>query len=423
MIENTTAQDRPVAASGRGRLRLPLVFGCVASAFVALCAYAASGWLAAERSVDVSRLRIATVARAPLVRDIAVDGRVTAASSPTLYAVAPGTVNLLVAAGDEVTTGQALAELESPELHSRLAQERATLVSLEATLDRAKVSMRQARSSARNRIEQAEVDKETAMREAERLARGYELGAVSEIDNLGARARLKKSEVELAHARQEAGLVEEGLRLDLRTAEQKLDRQRSVVAELERQVEGLVVRSPVDGQVGQVFVPQKAYVAVNAPILTVVDLTEFEVEIQVPESFARDLSIGMDAEIRLANRAYAGRVLSVSPEVVSGEVTGRLEFAEEAPAGLRQNQRVSARVILDEKAYALAVDRGPSLDAGSGRYAYFVDGATAERRPVLTGISSLDRVEILSGAEAGDRIVVSGADLFGDAERVRLAGN
>src|SRR5690606_3078453 len=109
------------------------------------------------------------VERGTLLRDIAVDGRVTAASSPTLYAVAAGTVNLRVVAGDEVAKGQALAELDSPELESRLAQEEATLASLEAEIERADVSVRQGRAAAQNRIEQAEVDQATAAREAERL--------------------------------------------------------------------------------------------------------------------------------------------------------------------------------------------------------------------------------------------------------------
>ncbi|MBN1237132.1 MAG: efflux RND transporter periplasmic adaptor subunit [Gammaproteobacteria bacterium] len=423
MIKDTAAQDRPVSAPSRKIPRRRLVLAAAGVALATLSAYAATGWLSGELSVDATRLRIATVERGTLLRDIAVDGRVTAASSPTLYAVAAGTVNLRVVAGDEVAKGQALAELDSPELQSRLAQEEATLASLEAEIERADVSVRQGRAAARNRIEQAEVDRATAAREAERLARAYELGAVPEIDLLRARASLDKAELALEHAHQDAQLEEEGLALDLRTAQQSLDRQLAIVGELRRQVEALTIRSPVDGQVGQVLVAQSAYVATNTPVLSVVDLTAFEVEIKVPESFARDLAIGMPAEIRAANRQYAGRVRSISPEVVNGEVTGRLQFVGDSPAGLRQNQRLSARIVLDEKPNALLVERGPSLESGTGRYAWFVENGVADRRPLEIGAASLDKVEIVSGAEVGARIIVSGADTLGDAERVRLAGD
>jgi HlyD family secretion protein len=104
-------------------------------------------------------------------------------------------------------------------------------------------------------------------------------------------------------------------------------------------------------------------------------------------------------------------------------VTSRLEFAGAKPAGLRQNQRLTARILLDAKQDVLMVERGPFLEAGGGHTAYIVQGGIAERRSIRTGAASLDAVEILSGAAAGDRIVVSGADAFGDAERVRLSGD
>jgi HlyD family secretion protein len=271
-------------------------------------------------------------------------------------------------------------------------------------------------------VDQAAIDRQTAARELERNQHGFELGVVSEIDLLRAKDNLRKAEVAQAHAIQDAELQGEGLGFDLRTKRQIVDRQRAVVRELTRQVDALVIRSPVEGQVGQVMVAQRASIAVNEPVLSVVDLTAFEVEFQVPESFARDLGIGMPADIRAASSHYQATVRSVSPQVVNGEVVGRLQFVGETPAGLRQNQRLSARILLDEKPDALMVERGPFLESAGGRYAYFVADGMAERRPLETGVASLDAVEILSGARAGDRIVISGSDAFGEAGRVRLSG-
>ena len=78
---------------------------------------------------------------------------------------------------------------------------------------------------------------------------------------------------------------------------------------------------------------------------------------------------------------------------------------------------------LDEQAEILMVERGPFLEQGGGRSAYVLDGSSAVRHPISTGTSSLDAVEITGGLKAGDRVVVSGSDLFGDAERVRISGN
>src|SRR5206468_170112 len=82
-------------------------------------------------------------------------------------------------------------------------------------------------------------------------------------------------------------------------------------------------------------------------IITVVDLGAFELEIRVPDSVARDLALGMPAEIRAGTQGFPGKVRSVSPEVVEGNVATRLEFVDQRPAGLRQNQRLTARILIE----------------------------------------------------------------------------
>jgi HlyD family secretion protein len=66
------------------------------------------------------------------------------------------------------------------------------------------------------------------------------------------------------------------------------------------------------------------------------------------------------------------------------------------------------------------VERGAFLEQDGGRFAYVVDGSRAQRRPIQTGTSSLGAVEIVSGLQPGEKIVVSGSDQFGDAERVTI---
>ena len=80
------------------------------------------------------------------------------------------------------------------------------------------------------------------------------------------------------------------------------------------------------------------------------------------------------------------------------------------------------RILLDTRRNVLMVERGPFLEQGGGNSAYVMDGSSAVKRPVQTGASSLGYVEIVGGAREGDRIVVSGADGFGEVERVRVTG-
>jgi HlyD family secretion protein len=422
MIREPSAQDRPLAKPAIAKpWRRRLSRGAMAIAVLAALGYVVRGWLGAERSVARERIRIARVERGTLVRDVVADGRVVAANSPTLYTIAAGTVDFHVRPGDKVTRGQALATIASPELQSRLTQEQATLAGLEAGVGRAGLDVEHGNANAQMLIAQAEIDRQTAAREVQVNQQMFTRGVIPELELRRSEDALRKAEIAVGHAHTEAALQRKGLTFDLGTRKQSLDRQHEVVHELERQVAALEMPSPVDGQVGQLLVAQRATVAANTPIVTVVDLGAFELEIRVPDSFARDLAIGMAAEITSGTARFAGRVRSVSPEVVDGNVATRIELGEQRPAGLRQNQRLTARILIEERADVLKVERGPFLESGGGNIAYVVAGDVAERRTIKTGAISLDAVEIVSGATAGDQIVVTATDVFGNAPRVRIA--
>jgi HlyD family secretion protein len=375
----------------------------------------------AGASVDRSRLALSVVGRGSFVRDIAADGQVVAAVSPTLYASALGTVALEVHAGDTVAKGQVLAVVDSPDLSAKLSQEEASAVGLKMDWQRALLDGERSLRQSKDALDQAEVDEKTARRERDRSRKAFELGSYTELQALKAEDSLEKADFALEQAKLGYAAQPKENRFDIDSKKALLDRQALLVADLRRQVDGLNVRSPVDGQVGQVEVADRASVAKDAPLLTVVDLSALEVEIKVTESMARDLRGGMSADIEGAGKHWKGTVSGVSPEVVAGQVTARLRFAGDPPAGLRQSQRMSVRIFIDRRENVLMVDRGSFVDQEGGGFAYVVRGNVAERRAISLGAASLDKVEILGGLSAGDEIVTSGTDAFNGANRVILS--
>ncbi|MBA4285843.1 MAG: efflux transporter periplasmic adaptor subunit [Xanthomonadaceae bacterium] len=421
MFRDTAAQDRVIAAAPGWRRRLPwIVVTAAAVLLLAMALPAARRTLTAEATATLARLNVATVERGDFVRDIAADGRVVAAVSPTLYAAAGGTVTLKVQAGDRVERDAVIAVIDSPELSNRLAQERAQLAALDIDWQRAKLAARRQQMTVQEAVDRAEVDRKTAAREVERSRKAYEQGAYSELQVLRNEDALEKAAFALNRAREDLALEPEQIRFDVESKKLARDRQQLLVADLSRQVDALALRAPVSGQIGQLLIAERASVARDAPLLTVVDLSRLELEIKVAESFARDLAPGIPAQISNAGRQWPGEISAVSPEVVAGQVAARVRFAGDVPEGLRQNQRLSARVLLDEKKNVLTVSRGPFLDAGAGRVAYVIRGDVAERVSIETGATSLNKVEILTGLDAGDRIVISGTDDFNGAQRVVL---
>jgi HlyD family secretion protein len=419
-IRDTSAQDVYVDPTPRARRRqrfMLIGLGC-AVVLLAVIIWLVRSWASSAVVVSRERVRIAQVTRGPFVRDLAAQGTVVVSNSPTLFAVATGTVTFDVRAGDAVSEGQVLAVIDSPSLKSEYAREQATLDGLKVALERETIETRRQILQNKQNADLAGTQIRATERELERAKAGLDQGVVPRRDFDRAQDQRDDARLVYEHALSNAKLQEESLNFELKTKRSELERQRLTVEELARRVAALTVRSPVKGMVGNLLANQKANVGENTPLLSVVDLTALEVEFRVAESYAADLAIDMAAEISYAGKKYPGVVTSISPEVKQGEVTGRVRFADKPPPGMRQNQRVNVRIVLDARDNVLKVERGAFVDAGA--VAYVVEGDRARRQPIQLGSMSVGEVEIVSGLDAGSQIIVSSTGDFGNATEVRL---
>jgi HlyD family secretion protein len=420
-IRDTSAQDVLLEKSSRLGWLKWAVGAVIGLGVIFVVGSTLSTWMSAEASVSADRIRTAVVNRGDLVRDLNVQGRVVAAVSPTLYSPATGTVTLEVLPGDTVTVGQVLATIDSPEVRSEFLQEQSTLDSLSAELEREKIQARKAQVTSQQTIDLAKVKLTAAEREMRRADKSIETNAISEIDYERARDELARARVEYNHAVQDSQLESESLEFETETRQLAVGRQELVVDELQRRVDELAIRSPVNGIVGNVEVTQKAVVTQNTPLITVVDLTAFEVEIRIPEAYADDLGLGLAGEVQYNGTEFRGELVSLSPEVVDNEVVGRIRFADQTPPGLRQNQRVTVRVMMDELAGVLKLQRGAFADGGGGRLAFVLsEDGLAERRNIRLGARSAAEVEVISGLSEGDEVIISSIAEFTDYETIQV---
>jgi HlyD family secretion protein len=419
-IRDTSGQD--VALDNTPRLRKRrrylIAAGVAALALVALSYPALHRWAKAERTVSADEVRLAKVTRGTFVRDVSVDGQIVAAVSPTLYSDVTGTVTLKSVAGDTVKKGQVLAVIDSPELTNSYQQEQSTLLSMQTDLERTRINSKKAALLSQENEDQAGVTLEAAKREMKRAEAAWGYHVISEHDYAKAKDDLAAAQLNYDNAKANTGLDKEGLSFDVRTKELQVKREGLLAADLKRRVDNLNVRSPVDGIVGNIAVQQRTNVAPNQPLLTVVDLSQLEIEIQIPESYADGLALGMQAQIAYGSSTYSGKLTAVSPEVKDNQVTGRVRFASALPKGLKQNQRVQVRIVMDSRPNVLMVQRGPFMDSGGGRVAYVVHDGIATRTPIETGASSISSIEILGGLKEGDTIIISDTGAFDSANTV-----
>lgn len=420
MIRDTSHQDAVLTPAPVHQLKRRALWVGGAVAILALSAAVLGAWTSSEHSVSEARLRIAEVTRGTLVRDASVNGRIVAAVSPTLYSTAPSTVNLKVAAGDTVKKGDVLAVLESPDLTDELKRETSSYEQLKAEVARQQILARKQQLLAKREADTAEIDRLSAQRTLERYESVAQVGIIAKIDYQKAKDALNSAEIRARHASQAANLESDDVQLALKTKINELERQRLSLANAQRRVDELTVRAPVDGFIGTLNVQNRMVVAANAPLMTLVDLSKLEVEVEVPETYVADIGLGMNAEITLPSGKATGKLSALSPEVVRNQVLARVRFDGAQPSGLRQSQRVTARLLIEEKPNVVMLPRGPFVESEGGRHAYVVRDGIAVRTPVQLGATSISAVEILSGVKPGDKVVIAGTDSFNNAERVSI---
>ena len=417
-MRGTQQQDKHVATARVSHWRRYGIYAGSAIALIALAIWSASVWLSSEKMMSRGRLNTAAVQRGPFVRDVAATGLIVAAVSPTLFAEAPGTISYKVRAGDAVQAGDVLGVVDSAALTSEYEVERAQLAGLDAALNQKTIEIRRQMLKSSQDADLAKVAITAAEREFKRADDAWNIHVIPERDWKRAQDDLETAKLNYTHAVETAGLEKDSLNLELRSQRSLRDAQSLTVTRLRQRVDALTLTSPVAGIVATLTQQERAQVAENAPLVTIVDLTALEIEFQVAESYANEIRPGMNAEVTLDGRKLTGAVAGISPDVKNSQVTGRVRFTEQ-PKNLRQNQRASVRIVLDERGDVLKVARSAYHDTDT-RFVYVLRDDEAVRVPVEYGAAAIGEIEIRKGLNVGDTLVLSDMRAFKDAPRVRI---
>ena len=421
MIQGTEQQDKIMQRPAKTRLRRYLPAAAIASTTLALAfVFFQSVGQSASLVLPRNQLQFATVQRGDLVRDIAVQGRIVAANAPTLYSQETGQVQLFKQPGEAVTLGDLLASITSPALQSDLQQQQAVLAGMQSEAERSVLAAREQQLDIEQVMNNAQVNLLAARRELQRANQSIEMGVIRALDFDIAKDNLTKAELEFDHAKRKVELAKDKLSFEQRSREQDIHRQQLVVDELQRKVAALNITAPVTGQLGNWLVEQQSHVLPGQALLTVIDLSQYEAELAVPESYARDLAAGQHVEVSIGNQQLSGAISTIAAEVRNNQVTARVRFSEADSTQLRQSQRLTARVILEHKTNVLKIARGDFVSSGGGRQAYQVLDNQALRKNIELGALSVQWVEILSGATEGEQWVISNLSDFKDSDRVNL---
>jgi RND family efflux transporter MFP subunit len=371
---------------------------------VGLVLVAVIAWSAARPTpVTVTPAR-----RGPAIEAVYATGTVEADPRVEVKAKIPGTVaQLLVKEGDRVRAGQLLARLENKSLRFDLERVRADV---RASTVRNSASSPQLAALKASR-ESIAVDLKLAESE---LARGDSLsakGAMAQDELDRRRQRVSKLKAELAAAEARVASTE----LDLRA-----DRERMSATEgsMVAQNADADVRAPIDGIVTRRRVETGEAVVLNQPLFAVGNTDHLLLEVKIDEADVGRVRVGQPVLVDLyafQDRVVNGRVSEIFPDADRDTKTFRAKVELDTPPdGLRSGMSAEVNVVTARHENAVLVPAGA---VASGRL-YVVDGGRARARAVRTGLKDTRSVEIVSGVEAGERVVVVGPKSLGDGTRV-----
>jgi HlyD family secretion protein len=372
--------------------------------------------------VDRDTLWIDTVQRGPLVRQVRGTGALVPEDIRWIPAATSGRVEaILVRPGTEVMPVTVILELSNPTLQQELQDTALRVQSAEANLTNLRVQLETEHLQRESTTATIEADYKKAALQAEineQLASRQLVSSLTLQQSVLDR-ELLASRLEISRKQLEKGVEQMQARL---AAEQSgIDQVRALLQLKQRQVDELKVRAGVPGVLQQVPVDVGQQVAPGTNLARVANPSQLKAELKIAETQAKDIQIGQPVSIDTRNGLVDGRVSRIDPAVLNGTVTVDVTLEGTLPRGARPDLTVDGTIELERLADVLFVGR-PALGQEQSAVGLFkVDPeGIAERIQVRIGRMSVDKVELVSGLDAGDQVVLSDMSAWDAYDRVRL---
>ena len=378
----------------------------------------------AAPSVDKATVWVDTVKRGPMLLEVRGLGSLVPEDILVVSAPVDGRVaRRLLLPGSPVKADTVLMELTNPEqeqatldaewqLKAAEAQYNTTKAQLDSTLLDQKAAAATVQSDYTVAKLNADRDVELAKR-----GLGSELNAkvtLATEQSLATKSQIEQQRLAVSAASAKAQLEEQ---------QAKVEQMRALYELKKSQLEALLhVRAGADGVLQELDVEVGQRVAAGTPLAKVVQPTRLKAQLKIPETQAKDVLIGQQAAIDTRNGIIPGHVMRVDPSVVEGSVTVDVKLDAALPLGARPDLSVEGTIEIENLADVVYVGRPAFGQPNSTVGIFQLDeaGTGASRMQVKLGRASVNSVEILSGLQPGDKVVLSDMSQWDAFNRIRL---
>ncbi|HEY0370035.1 MAG TPA: efflux RND transporter periplasmic adaptor subunit [Chthoniobacterales bacterium] len=374
-------------------------------------------------SIDRSTVWIDTVKRGPMVRQVRGLGTLVPEEIRWIAARTEARVDkIVVRPGAHVESNTVLVELTSPEVEqaardavSQYTAAEAELTTLRATLQRELLEQEANAAKVHSEFQQAKMENETN----DQLSRN---GLVSDLVHRTSKIKAEDLGVRDIIEQKRLDFARQNLEPQIAAKQAAVDQAKANAALKKDQMEQLKVRAGFTGVLQQLPVEVGQRVTPGTNIARVADPTKLKAEIKIAETQAKDIQINQRASVDTRNGVVEGHVTRVDPAVEQGTVKVDVAFDGELPKGARPDLSVDGTIELERLNDVIYVGR-PAFGQENNTVGIFktVPGTSeAVRTPVKLGRSSVNTIEIVSGLEPGDQVILSDTSSMDAHDRIRL---
>jgi HlyD family secretion protein len=373
-------------------------------------------------TVEKDRLTIATVQQAEFSEYIRVIGQVMPNRIIYMDAIEGGRVEeRMQEEGAMVKAGDIILRLSNPLLNIGIMQSEADLAYQENELRNTRISMEQ--ESLKLKQERITLNKELSAKR-----RRYEQYKRLINEKLIPREDFRLAREDFQAAKEQLTVVDERIHQDnifresqVSSLDENIQNMKRSLSLVRERVENLKVKAPIDGQVGNLDAQVGQSITTGEHIGQIIT-PDLKVQAQIDEHYVERVIVGLPADFTRDDVSYKLEVTKPYPEVKEGQFRTDLQFKADRPENIRAGQTYHINLQLGDPEQAILVSRGGFFQITGGRWMYVVDesGKFATRQPIRIGRQNPQYYEVTEGLKAGDKVIVSGYELFGDNERLNL---
>ncbi len=402
------------------RKNLPYLFGGVLLIFIV--------WLLLRDNSATLRINAKTIA-IESVKDgefndyVRFTGKVQPISTVQLSTLEVGIVEeILVEEGAKVKKGDVIAVLSNNNLNLSILDSEAQLAEKQNFLRNTQITMEQERLSLNQERLQLELDVKRKYRAYKQQEELYREKLVAKEEWLTAKEdyELAVSSRELILDRQKQDSIYRSVQIE--QMEESLANMRRNMELVRQRVENLHIKSPIDGELGLLDIVLGQSISSGQKIGQVNDLSSFKIEAMINEHYIDRVNAGLSAAFERGGESFETTLRKVYPEVRNGEFRADFKFTGEKPNNIRAGQTYYLNLQLGAPSQAIIVPRGSFYQSTGGNWIFVVNEAEgkAYKRQIKIGRQNPQYYEVLEGLKAGERVIISSYEQYGDNEVLLL---